>query len=105
VSRLALFPDEAPPLAKAPPFALKSRRRRPLHPEQIDARLAARSAGTGSLPFAPFGWLLRLYRFDGSREYRNIPPGASYEAACAIRTTELRTGRYEKIWLEQKREP
>lgn len=81
----------------------KGRRLRPLHPEQVDAELRRKAASTSPATYAaPFGWLLRLYGEDGRRTFIDVPPGSSYESAVALRDRELRTGRYEKIWLERK---
>ena len=76
------------------------------HPEAkraaIEARVDERNAAVRERCIIPgFGYLILLYRADGSRHTRDAE---TYPAAVAIRNTEMAgDSGFEKAWIIQKR--
>jgi len=130
VSRLAPIDEGVRPQAtgsgeKGP--VLRSRRRRPLHPEAVHDRLRERSAGqTATVGPTPYGWLVILYPEEGmkgcggeggrgsggegvqrfrKRIVRETSEDATYADACALLEQEmLLVGRCD-AWIVAKRVP
>lgn len=86
------------------PVLRRSRRGGPLHPDEIEKRLAARTIA--EMPKTgwhwPFGWLLILWCPDGTRRYVDIPSSASYDDAIKLRTDILEGDDYDGATLIRK---
>jgi hypothetical protein len=82
---------------------LRRNRRVPLHPEEVHKRLAAKSAE--ELPktgwYWPFGWLLIVWKPDGTKRYVDVPASATYDDAIKVRNQELE-GDCEGVTLIRK---
>jgi hypothetical protein len=82
-----------------------SRARGAYHPErrrELVAMLAKER--TPKLPDGwcwPLGWRIKLFLSNGSVTFRETRASATYEDAVRIRDGEMRTGLYEKAWLER----
>jgi hypothetical protein len=82
-----------------------SRARGAYHPErrqEIVAMLAKERAP--KLPDGwcwPLGWRIKLFLPSGAVTFRETRASATYEDAVKIRDREMRTGLYEKAWLER----
>jgi len=83
---------------------LRRNRKRPLHPEEVHARLRERSVA--EMPKVgwhwPFGWLLVLWNPDGTKRFLDISRNATYEDAVRERDQELEFGDYEGATLIRK---
>lgn len=70
---------------------LRRRRKKPLHPEEIHARL--RDKSIQEMPKTgwhwPFGWLLILWCADGTKRYRDLSSKYTYADAVEARDEEL----------------
>ena len=75
------------------------------HPEARLAALRAQSSAESvkRLPIEGwrwrYGWTVKLIGMNGTKHFRH---SETYEEAVALRDAELKDGRYEVAWLEQK---
>ena len=113
MSRLAPIDevDLPPQPRRAPTKVLRSRRRRPLHPEQIAGLLRdqAARASVGALAAAPHGWLVIVYLDDQigpngfpKRVVRELLPGTTLEDARHVLDTETRILGRRDAWIVAK---
>lgn len=83
---------------------LRRNRKRPLHPEEIHARL--RDKSVQEMPQTgwhwPFGWLLVLWCPDGTKRYRDLSSKHTYADAVRERDAELAFEDYEGATLIRK---
>lgn len=89
-----------------PPFVLRRHRRRPLHPEQVAARLREKAASTSpEVRRAVHGWVAILYPENHPRIVREVPPGSTLEEARAALAKELEWTGPCDAWLVMKQHP
>jgi hypothetical protein len=100
MSRLEI-PSPCPPKRKRPPKRSKK------HPEarleeisRKDAERRSSELGTGWR--FPYGWRVRLYRSDNG--FRVVANADTYLEAVALRDEHMRSGVYEKAWVELRTE-
>jgi hypothetical protein len=114
VSRLApLDEGDLPAQARKPGKVLRSRRQRPLHPEQIADMLRAKAAGTSAeIGFAPHGLLVIVTLDDQwgpngfpKRIVRELLPGATLDDARRTLDAELRLHGPRNAWIVAKSRP
>lgn len=84
---------------------LRKRRKQPLHPEEIEKRL--REKAVEEMPKTgwhwPFGWVLLLWKKDGTKRKIDIPASEGYEGAVRERDAELEfSDEYEGATLIRK---
>jgi hypothetical protein len=94
----------APPRDTGP--IIRNRKRRPLHPEEIQKRLRDRANANVVLrtPTA-FGWLVILYPDAGGRIVRETGEGATYEDAHDLLEKEQRWTGPCDAWIVAKQHP
>jgi len=98
--------DDVPQGAPRDPGpVIRNRRRRPLHPEEIQRRLRERSAIlTARQGPTPYGWLVILYS-EGGRIVRHTSPDATYADARTLLETERSWAGDGDAWIVAKRTP
>lgn len=86
-------------------FSLNKKRKKPLHPEEIQKRLIEKNNKSKSIGNSwkfPYGWKITLLDKDYVKHFRNTHSKATYLDAVRIRDEELKTGDYIQAWIVEK---
>jgi hypothetical protein len=107
MSKLSIIEEDPPKdWQKECAFRLKRKRKPPLHPSEINKRLADKAKrGIPEKAWKyPNGFLIKLIGFDRVVRYRQTARNATYDDAVYYRDFELDSGKYMEAWIIQ-REP